>query len=222
MNKWLGPGANKITLGRVPCLVFVFVGVFYRGRDDLGWFWVGGIGMIVGMFLDWLDGFWARTMAKATKEGQFLDQLVDKLFVWPIWIACGVVHWSDLAWYWYLCSAWLLALDIVSCRKHYANYLADCAKGPDYFDKSHGAVWQGKWKFACENIVNCVLVSGLCPVPAGGGNEWWQVISSVIGDGGRSGYRISIVFVLIALVLANWSILKRNMISSLEKIRLGP
>src|SRR5437867_54800 len=106
MGKWLGPAANKITLGRVPCLAFVFSGVFYLGRENLGWFWFGGVAMIVGMFLDWLDGFWAKKITKKpTKEGQFLDQMVDKFFVWPIWIACGVVHRDNLAWYWYPLSA---------------------------------------------------------------------------------------------------------------------
>ncbi len=214
MNKWLGPTANKITLGRLPCLVLVLIFVFWLGRDNLVHFWVGASALTIGMILDWLDGWWARNITKKpTSEGQFLDQIVDKLFVWPIWFSLSVVQFGELAWPWLGGSILLLCLDIKSCRKHWENYCRDLVTG---FNREHGAVWQGKWKFFCQNVLMCVHVATLCPALGRNPAAWWEHGSEFIRDAGNSLRPYTGVALAVAIGLAGWSLVRRSVMAALD------
>lgn len=175
---WLNNGANVITLLRLPMLAGVMAGVLMLagalpryGATPLVIFWVTAILQAIGMITDGIDGWFARNHSKVgpTPEGQFLDQFVDKIFVWMTWWLLSLVfHQSGvfaldqlhaLAWWW-LPSFLLFGLDLKSCRKHWINYRKDRGKP---VNRSHGAVWQGKWKFVMENVVVCVLLGTMAP-----------------------------------------------------------
>ncbi len=124
----------------------------------------------LGMVTDGLDGRYARKYSKvgATPEGQFLDQFIDKLFVWVTWFTLlmvlarmlGASLEGALFLLGGLASLYLALLDFRSCKKHWGNYRVDRGKP---VNKESGAKWQGKWKFGMENVVICVGLISFCP-----------------------------------------------------------
>jgi len=189
--RWFYNGANLITLMRFPCIFaicFCFWPLvtkqdYWFGFMPITLFISGVIIQIFGMILDGLDGWWAkseldRSIANAfpgswwaakftaigsTSEGQFLDQFVDKIFVWVVWFAiCALTFDGSLQWLllWWLPSIFLFGLDMKSCTKHWRNYKESV---DSEFNSDHGAKKQGKWKFFFENITVCMVLLSLCP-----------------------------------------------------------
>ena len=51
----------------------------------------------VAALTDWFDGYFARTLGKATEWGAFLDPLADKVLVWTAFVCCayrGLLPWA--------------------------------------------------------------------------------------------------------------------------------
>lgn len=209
MGKWIAGGANKITLGRVPCMLLVLYAVFYRGRDHVGWYWLGALALTIGMILDALDGYWARNMSKPTTEGQFLDQFIDKWgFVYPIFFALSLIMLEELWMGWHPLLLVMLALDVRSCYKHYLKYRVAHKTGQ--FDPSAGANLFGKVKFAIQNVAICVMVASLCPPVV---ESSWPLLawcSNFIGWLGRTLFAAAYVGLAAAIVLALISLNKRG------------
>jgi len=176
--------ANLITLSRIPLTLLILPTILMAtelgtsllpswspwifGVSALGMFWQGGVAQTLALIADWLDGFVARHLSwiGPTAEGQFLDQFVDKLFVWAVWAFLSPVFYRDVfsLFYWYAPAFYLVWLDARSCRKHWRNYLLDRDK-PEV-EASHGAVWPGKLKFLTQNVVICLNMAALCPEPS--------------------------------------------------------
>lgn len=171
MSKWFAGGANKLTLLRIPFMLVVCFALVIGARTSLTWFWVAAVALTIGMALDKIDGWYAHYIQPGgpTKEGQYLDQFIDKWgFVYPIWLLlCFLV---PMPWWYYAGLGISLLLDIRSNIGHYRNYRLSLEIG---FKKEFGAVWPGKVKFGLQNGIVCVLVAGFCPVdPLGQGGAW--------------------------------------------------
>lgn len=127
----------------------------------------------IGMITDGLDGRYARKRSRnrrGSSEGQFLDQCIDKVFVWTTWfVLTGLFWWMargnwgacGMLFIWSVASLYLFWLDARSCYKHWRNYLADRGKE---FNKNSGAVRSGKWKFGMENVSICAGMLALIPL----------------------------------------------------------
>ena len=220
MNKWFAGGANRITLGRIPCMAVVAGTIFGPGSNSLAWFWFGCLMLTIGMWLDWLDGYWARNIAPGgpTLEGQYLDQLIDKWgFVYPLF---GVLAFNGaFDWPIGVLLLIMLALDVRSNIGHYRNYRHSLAHG---FNKSFGAVWPGKVKFGLQNGVICVLVGLRCPyVPNSSENPFVDLPSRFVPwAASYLQYGVPLAL-LMAIVLASLSLFKRKKITAQAKAEVA-
>lgn len=224
-DRWLNNGANLITLSRLPMIAVILTAIlpvaeylpewyWVLGANAIGIFWLGAIAQVIGMITDGLDGFYAKKISSvgSTSEGKFLDQFVDKLFIWIVW---GALTWTltfYCGWwvllYWYLPSAYLFFLDARSCLKHWRNYCS--TRGKEVNDK-HGAVLQGKIKFCIENVVVCASFLGLCPLVV----EpflWYEWLSYVAFYVGWYGQISAFLWILLAIYLARDSLKSRGVI----------
>lgn len=209
MKQWFAGGANKITLGRIPCMFLVLYAVFYRGRDSVGWFWVGAVALVVGSLLDLLDGYYARRMKQESSEGQFLDQFVDKWgFIYPLLFAFSLVRLDTLWLGWHPLLIGMLVLDIRSCYKHYLNYRR--AKLTGQFNSESGSISFGKAKFWVQVFVVCLVTASLCPPVEASSAMFFAATSNRIGWIGREGFIGSYVGLALAIVLALLSLSKRR------------
>jgi len=212
MSKWFAGGANKLTLLRVPFMLVVCFALVYGARTSLAWFWVGGVALIIGMALDKIDGWYAHYIQPGgpTKEGQYLDQFIDKWgFVYPIWVTLAVL--VPMPWWFYVGSALSIMLDIRSNLGHYRNYRLSLEIG---FKKEFGAVWPGKLKFGLQNGIVCVLVAGFCPVdPLGPGDSWHSELARWILLRHADLRPFIPVALALLLALASLSLFKRKKIS---------
>lgn len=214
MSKWTAGGANKITLWRIPFMLVVCFALVYGARSSLAWFWVAGVALIIGMALDKVDGWYAHYIQPGgpTKEGQYLDQFIDKWgFVYPIWLTlCFLV---PMPWWFYVGSVLSLMLDIRSNRGHYRNYLLSLEVG---FNKEFGAVWPGKLKFGLQNFIVCVLVAGMCPIHlCADETVWYADLSRWIVSSHKTLAWWAIPTAMSGfLLLASFSLFKRKKISA--------
>lgn len=213
MSKWFAGGANRITLGRIPCMLVAAYAIFGPGTVSLAWFWLGATALTIGMVLDWLDGYWARNIAPngPTLEGQYLDQFVDKWgFVYPLLAMLAAAN--EFAWPVYVLLAFMTALDIRSNIGHYRNYRHSLQHG---FNKSFGAVWPGKVKFGLQNGIVCVLVALRCPYQDGLALPAWADWPSwfVTWAASYLQHLVPVAFIT-AIVLASLSLFKRKKISA--------
>lgn len=172
----------------------------------------------VGMITDGLDGWYARKFGGGgTPEGQFLDQFIDKVFVWGIWIFSsialaihGQVELFQLPWVlvWGTLSLWLVYRDTMSCKKHLANYLLDRDKP---FNKKSGAISWGKRKFLFENIALCVILLALAPleqvgiIPVLGPFLTWVIAHTI---------ELALSMLLVAIICSEISIRKRGVVKT--------
>jgi CDP-diacylglycerol--glycerol-3-phosphate 3-phosphatidyltransferase len=70
-NMLTGAGVTLCALGAVL--------VYFEYRDELLFFWLGGLAFVVGSILDILDGALARAGGKQTPFGGFLDSTLDRV-----------------------------------------------------------------------------------------------------------------------------------------------
>ncbi len=215
MKKWTDGGANKITLARVLCMLMAVYAIFDQGQHDIGYFWLGCLMLTIGMWLDWLDGFWARNIANGpTAEGQYLDQLIDKWgFVYPLY---GFLGWyAPPPWYIFVGLAVMMLLDIRSNIGHWRNYQHSLIHG---FNPSFGAVWPGKVKFGLQNGIICVYVGLLCPLSSyGGANEDVLIPSTFLLWAAKWLHHVVPFALLSAILLASASLFKRKKITAKAK-----
>lgn len=223
-DRWLNNGANLITLSRIPVLLFILGPIYaYRyelpswfpvllGAPFMGVFWQGGIAQIVGMIADGLDGFYARRLSRggSTSEGQFLDQFIDKIFIWVVWWALSFLLYTDSSWmilYWWIPSLYLFFLDCRSCFKHWRNYKKDKGKK---VNKKHGAVGYGKWKFGFENVVVCSNLAVLITPSSGLEFLYWP--TKMFYEAAYYLQPLSYAIIIVAICLARASLRKRGVL----------
>jgi CDP-diacylglycerol--glycerol-3-phosphate 3-phosphatidyltransferase len=86
---------DMLTLtGLALCLAgAVLVG--FEGRNEMLFFWVGGVLFVVGSIADILDGALARAASKGTVFGAFLDSSFDRVGEAAILAAIGLVFMHD-------------------------------------------------------------------------------------------------------------------------------
>lgn len=218
--RWFCNGANLITLARIPCIVAIMFYFIPLVRGDPDWYWVSPQSLFVagaffqglGMILDGLDGWWARKVSSIgpTSEGQFLDQFVDKIFVWVIWFAiCSQMYDGSWKWIalWWVPSLFLFSLDTKSCIKHWRNYVANRGKPVNL---THGAKWQGKWKFLFENVVICMNLLALCPAPVASLDNFSIHVFGWLHWTGSYFHAWASLPLFIAIALACWSLRSRG------------
>jgi CDP-diacylglycerol--glycerol-3-phosphate 3-phosphatidyltransferase len=70
---------NALTATGVSLCVVASVLVFFENRDEILFFWLGGVVFVVGSLLDILDGALARAGGKSTPFGAFLDSTTDRV-----------------------------------------------------------------------------------------------------------------------------------------------
>lgn len=198
--------ANRMTLSRLLCLFFVLWAIFDARH---GVYFVGAAAFTVACILDKLDGYWAWHVAKnPTVEGQFLDQFVDKLFLWPIW---GAIAWREVFLFhglWSVLSLVLIVLDVRSCVGHYRAYRRDRAIGR--FNPNHGAVLFGKLKFFFQMFMVGSYLGSRWPVVGWNGQDWFYDFSRLVQYAGEEITVFAPMLVMIAVVLASTSLLTRS------------
>lgn len=221
--RWFNSGANLVTWTRIPLTLLILPAIlpvrgylpewypWFFGLSALGIFWQGALAQILAMIADGLDGFVARHLSRKgpTTEGQFLDQAIDKVFVWIVWAAISWLHYDTLfsIAYWYLPSVFLFYLDMRSCRKHWGNYLADREK--PYVNPLSGAIKPGKIKFVFQNIVICLNMAALCPLPEAK-VLWYEKLSLFVHTVGYWAQPFSCVGIFIAIWYATSSLRQRG------------
>jgi len=219
MKKWFAGGASKITLGRIPCMSVAAYAILWQGQNDIGFYWIGCLALVIGMWLDWLDGFWARNIAGgATAEGQYLDQFIDKWgFVYPLLVI--FCYHAPPPWYIYPGLAVMLALDVRSNVGHYRNYQHSLLHG---FNKSFGAVWPGKVKFGLQNGIICVWAGLRCPLHTYAGTDEDVLIPSAFVLWAAKWLQYVVPFALLAaILLASASLFKRKKITAQAKAEVA-
>jgi len=225
-DRWLNNGANLITLSRIPVLLFI-LGPIYAFRYELpswyplllgasllGIFWQGAIAQFIGMVADGVDGWWARHMSRvgATSEGQFLDQFIDKIFIWVVWWALSLLFYLDTWWmilYWWMPSLYLFYLDCRSCLKHWRTYKSDRGKK---VNPESGAVMRGKIKFGFENVVVVLNLAAICPYTGPDLINWYDGPTLVLYYLGLWAQPFSFAFILVAISLARGSLRQRGVL----------
>ncbi len=70
---------NMLTAAGVTLCAAAAVLVYFEYRDELLFFWLGGLAFVVGSILDILDGALARAGGKQTTFGGFLDSTLDRV-----------------------------------------------------------------------------------------------------------------------------------------------
>jgi phosphatidylglycerophosphate synthase len=70
---------NMLTAAGVTLCAVGAVLVYFEYRDELVFFWLGGLAFVVGSVLDILDGALARAGGKQTPFGGFLDSTLDRV-----------------------------------------------------------------------------------------------------------------------------------------------
>ena len=70
---------NMLTAAGVSLCAVGAVLVYFEYRDELLFFWLGGLAFVVGSVLDILDGALARAGGKQTPFGGFLDSTLDRV-----------------------------------------------------------------------------------------------------------------------------------------------
>jgi phosphatidylglycerophosphate synthase len=70
---------NALTAGGVTLCALASVVVYFEYRNELLFFWLGGLLFVVGSVLDILDGALARAGGKATPFGAFIDSTTDRV-----------------------------------------------------------------------------------------------------------------------------------------------
>ena len=70
---------NMLTAAGVTLCAAGAVLVYFEYRDELAFFWLGGLAFVVGSVLDILDGALARAGGKQTPFGGFLDSTLDRV-----------------------------------------------------------------------------------------------------------------------------------------------
>lgn len=177
-------GANAITRTRLLFLFLFYPSIFFWG-ENLVWFWFGVAMLIIAFFMDWFDGIWARHIQHCgpTIKGQYLDQMYDKIMIWPPWLTIVYLRFIHGADYRHILgpvviilTTTLLAMDIISFSLHHRNYQRDINRLKEdsefKFDPKHGAWGDGKIKFALMGTFQCFEVASLCP-NTGVFHYWW-------------------------------------------------
>ena len=70
---------NMLTAAGVTLCALGAVLVYFEYRNELLFFWLGGLVFVVGSVLDILDGALARAGGKQTPFGAFLDSTIDRV-----------------------------------------------------------------------------------------------------------------------------------------------
>jgi CDP-diacylglycerol--glycerol-3-phosphate 3-phosphatidyltransferase len=86
---------NMLTAAGVTLCAVGAVLVYFEYRDELLFFWLGGLAFVVGSILDILDGALARAGGKQTPFGAFLDSTLDRVGEGLMLGAIGLVFMRD-------------------------------------------------------------------------------------------------------------------------------
>jgi CDP-diacylglycerol--glycerol-3-phosphate 3-phosphatidyltransferase len=86
---------NMLTAAGVTLCAIGAVLVYFEYRDELLFFWLGGLAFVVGSILDILDGALARVGGKQTPFGAFLDSTLDRVGEGLMLGAIGLVFMRD-------------------------------------------------------------------------------------------------------------------------------
>ena len=70
---------NALTASGVALCLAAAVLVYFEYRDEILFFWLGGVVFVVGSLLDILDGALARASGKSTPFGAFVDSTMDRV-----------------------------------------------------------------------------------------------------------------------------------------------
>src|SRR6266536_250696 len=70
---------NALTTSGVSLCLAASVLVFFEGRNEFLFYWIGAFVFVVGSVLDILDGALARAGGKTTPFGSFLDSTTDRV-----------------------------------------------------------------------------------------------------------------------------------------------
>jgi phosphatidylinositol phosphate synthase len=70
---------NALTTAGVTLCVLAAVLVYFEYRNELLFFWLGGLLFVAGSLLDILDGALARAGGKTTPFGAFIDSTTDRI-----------------------------------------------------------------------------------------------------------------------------------------------
>lgn len=162
MGKWIAGRANKWTISRLFIMPVVILLMIGWGWTDPAWYWVGALFLAFGMAADYIDGMIAR-IDGPTPEGQFLDQFMDKVFLYPILAAYCVRTFGEFGPHFYLGVAVMFGMDAKSCLEHYRSYRFSVGLNPKGLIPSFGAVPYGKYKFWAQNFLSCCLLASRCP-----------------------------------------------------------
>ena len=86
---------NMLTAAGVTLCAVGAVLVYFEYRDELLFFWLGGLAFVIGSILDILDGALARAGGKQTPFGAFLDSTLDRVGEGLMLGAIGLVFMRD-------------------------------------------------------------------------------------------------------------------------------
>jgi phosphatidylinositol phosphate synthase len=86
---------NMLTAAGVTLCAVGAVLVYFEYREELLFFWLGGLAFVVGSILDILDGALARAGGKQTPFGAFLDSTLDRVGEGLMLGAIGLVFMRD-------------------------------------------------------------------------------------------------------------------------------
>ena len=70
---------NMLTAAGVTLCAVAAVLVYFEYRNEILFFWLGGLAFVVGSILDILDGALARAGGKTTPFGAFVDSTTDRI-----------------------------------------------------------------------------------------------------------------------------------------------
>lgn len=141
---------NKITTGRLVFAIILFAYLVFTdtcsGSDPIAPV-IAGVGFVIAVATDALDGYYARKLGMTTDFGRIADPVADKVIVTGAFIFLVSAPWSRV-----FVPAWLAVL-VVS-----REFLVTGLRG--YIEargQAFGARWDGKFKM----IAQCVAVPSI-------------------------------------------------------------
>lgn len=130
---------NLLSLSRLPLAIGLFVCI------SVEWWAVGLAVLVLAVFTDWLDGWWARRFGQLTAIGRSLDPLTDKVLIGGAFIFLIPVPDANI-------TPWMTT--VVISRELLITGLRGIVETAG---KKFGADWFGKLK----TILQCVTLIGV-------------------------------------------------------------
>jgi len=79
-----GVTANHISLLQIPFVILFFIGLSYRLTN------LALIGLIISLYLDLLDGAWARVTNTVSKKGHRYDKVLDLIGIYAFLVGSAI------------------------------------------------------------------------------------------------------------------------------------